>query len=57
MSSIGKIVISDNLTASELVPWENTQIVRRTDAYKEIAALKQQPRQRHPGALEPPALE
>lgn len=41
--SIEKIVISDNLTAAELAPWENTRIIKRADAYKEIAALKQQP--------------
>ena len=40
--SIEKIVISDNLTAAELAPWENTRIIKRADAYKEIAALKQQ---------------
>jgi dihydrofolate reductase len=43
MSSIEKIVISDNLSAAELTPWENTRIIQRADAYKEIAALKQQP--------------
>ena len=40
--SIEKIVISDNLTAAELAPWENTRIIKRADAYTEIAALKQQ---------------
>jgi dihydrofolate reductase len=43
MTSIEKIVISDNLTAAELAPWENTRIMKRADAYTEIAALKQQP--------------
>lgn len=43
MSSIEKIVISDNLTAVELAPWENTRIIQRADAYREIAALKEQP--------------
>jgi len=43
MNSIEKIVISDNLTAAELAPWENTHIIQRAEAYKEIAALKQQP--------------
>ena len=43
LKSIEKIVISDNLTAAELAPWENTRIIKRADAYKEIAALKQQP--------------
>ena len=41
--SIEKIVISDNLSATELAPWDNTRIIKRADAYKEIAALKQQP--------------
>jgi dihydrofolate reductase len=43
MSSIEKIVISDKLTAAELAPWENTRIIKRADAYWEIAAIKQQP--------------
>jgi dihydrofolate reductase len=43
MSSIEKIVISDKLTAAELTPWENTRIIKRADAYRDIAALKQQP--------------
>lgn len=40
--SIEKIVISDNLTASELSPWDNTRIIKRENAYKQIAAIKQQ---------------
>jgi dihydrofolate reductase len=40
--SIEKIVISDNLTSEELSPWENTHIIKRENAYKEIATLKQQ---------------
>ncbi len=43
MSTIEKIVISDKLTAAELAPWDNTRIIKRADAYKEIAAMKQQP--------------
>lgn len=43
MRSIEKIVISDKLTTAELAPWENTLIIKRADAYKEIAALKEQP--------------
>ena len=43
MKSIEKIVISDNLTTTELAPWENTRITKRVDAYKEISALKEQP--------------
>jgi len=41
--SIEKLVISDKLSAGELAPWENTRIIKRADAYTEIAALKQQP--------------
>ena len=43
MASIEKIVISDNLTSAELAPWDNTRIIKRADAYREIAVLKQQP--------------
>ena len=42
MGSIEKIVISDNLAAAELAPWKNTRIIKRADAYREIAALKQE---------------
>lgn len=41
--SIEKLVISDNLSTAELSPWDNTRIIKRADAYKAIAALKQQP--------------
>ena len=41
--SIEKIVISDKLTRAELAPWDNTRIIKRADAYNEIAALKGQP--------------
>ena len=40
--SIQKIVISDNLNETELAPWENTIIIKRADAYKEIAKIKEQ---------------
>ena len=40
--SIEKLVISDKLTSAELAPWENTRIIKRSDAYKDIAALKQE---------------
>src|SRR5690348_6389379 len=43
MRSIKKLVISDNLTPAELNPWDNTQIIKRADAYKEIANIKAQP--------------
>jgi dihydrofolate reductase len=42
MKSIEKVIISDKLTTAELAPWENTRIISRADAYKEIAALKEQ---------------
>lgn len=38
-----KLVISDKLTPEELAPWSNTTIIKRADAYTEIAALKAQP--------------
>ena len=43
MKSIQKIVISDRLSAQELAPWENTRIIKRGEAYQEIAAIKAQP--------------
>jgi dihydrofolate reductase len=43
MRSIKKLVISDKLTPAELNPWDNTQIIKRADAYKEIANIKGQP--------------
>lgn len=43
MRSIPKIVISDNLSPAEVAPWDNTRIIKRADAYRELAALKQQP--------------
>ena len=42
IKSIEKVVVSDQLTADELSPWENTRIIKRADAHIEIAALKQQ---------------
>jgi dihydrofolate reductase len=41
--AIEKVVISAHLTHEELAPWDNTRIVKRADAHREIAALKQQP--------------
>src|SRR5262245_44443655 len=41
--SIEKLVISDKLTSAELAPWDNTRIIKRADAYKEIGTLKEQP--------------
>jgi len=42
IKSIEKVVVSDHLTADELAPWDNTRIIKRADAHREIAALKQQ---------------
>ena len=42
MQALGKLVISDKLTKEELAPWENTRIIKRADAYKEIETLKGQ---------------
>lgn len=38
--SIEKLVVSDHLTVEELTPWENTRIIKRAEAQREIAALK-----------------
>jgi dihydrofolate reductase len=43
IKSIEKVVVSDKLTEAELAPWNNTRIIKRADAHREIAALKQQP--------------
>lgn len=42
IKTIEKVVISDTLTADELAHWDNTRIIKRPDAHREIAALKQQ---------------
>ena len=42
IKSIGKVVVSDHLTVDELGHWDNTRILKRADAHREIAALKQQ---------------
>ncbi len=43
LSAIDKVVVSDQLVPADFGPWTNTRIVRRADAHREIAALKQQP--------------
>jgi dihydrofolate reductase len=43
MQSLEKLVISDKLTVAELSPWDNTRVIKRADAYKEIESLKGQP--------------
>ncbi len=42
MKSIEKVVISDHLDVNELAPWENTRVIKRADAYREITTLKEQ---------------
>lgn len=42
IKSIDKVVVSDYLTVAEFAEWENTRIVKREDAPREIAALKNQ---------------
>ena len=42
IKSIDKVVVSDHLTAEELGHWDNTRIIKRADAHREISALKQQ---------------
>lgn len=42
VTSMEKIVISDNLTGEELAPWDNTRIIKRGDACQDIAAIKEQ---------------
>ena len=41
-NAIDKVVISDTLTTDQIAPWNNTRIIKRSDAHREIAALKQQ---------------
>jgi dihydrofolate reductase len=43
LRSVEKIVISDSISSDDLAPWGDTRIVKRTDLYSEVAALKQQP--------------
>jgi dihydrofolate reductase len=44
MQSVEKIVVSNTITPEDLAPWEKTtRIVRGTEVYQEVAALKQQP--------------
>lgn len=42
-NAIDKVVISDSLRADETAPWtDSTRIIKRADAYEQIAALKQE---------------
>lgn len=46
IKSVEKIVVSDNITREELAPWDNTRIVKVTDAQKEVARIFQHRRRR-----------
>ncbi len=41
IAPIKKVVISDSLTVDEIVPGNNTEVVKRKDVYKTITNLKQ----------------
>jgi dihydrofolate reductase len=41
-NAIDKVVISDSLTSAETEPWYNTRIIRRAEAYPQIAGMKRQ---------------
>lgn len=42
-NAIEKVVVSDSLTPAQTEPWQNTtRIIRRADAYEQIAALKRE---------------
>ena len=42
-SAIDKLVVSDTLTADQTAPWENTTIVKRSDAAATLTELKAKP--------------
>src|SRR5215207_5668333 len=39
-NSIEKVVVSDSLTPEQTAPWDNTRIVKRSEAHDQIADLK-----------------
>ena len=41
-NAIDKVVISDTLTERDTAPWQNTRIIPREDAHKQITKLKNQ---------------
>lgn len=41
-NAIDKVVISDSLTAKDVAPWNNTRILHRAHAHKQIALLKRE---------------
>jgi len=40
IANVPKLVISDRMTHADLSPWDNTRIISRADAVREISALK-----------------
>lgn len=40
IAEVPKLVVSDRLSAAETAPWTNTQIIARSEAAREIAAIK-----------------
>lgn len=40
IATVPKLVISDKMTDADLSPWDNTRIISRTDAVREMLALK-----------------
>jgi dihydrofolate reductase len=45
LNAIDKVVISDSMTPGETAPWQNsTRIIKREDAHKQIAKLKNETR-------------
>ena len=42
MNAMEKIVISDSMPLKQKEPWSNTRVIRRADAHKQLAQLRQQ---------------
>jgi dihydrofolate reductase len=40
IANVPKLVVSDKMTAAEIAPWDNTRILSRKDAARDIAKLK-----------------
>lgn len=43
IATVPKLVISDQMAAADLSPWDNTRIISRADAVREISTLKSGP--------------
>lgn len=41
-NAIDKVVVSDSLTPAQTAPWHNTRIIKRADAYQQIADMKRE---------------